>query len=266
MEEPIELNETSLCGVKIKITRTSRFEDILQSLTSDNTTGYRIYTVNMEFLYWARRNRRFLKVLNRGDTTVDSAWVKRLLALKYGWAPDQIAGSRFTPLLVEYACRNGLKILFVGGSRELHDALSRRINDLEKGWGCRLQAEYLDPGKVRLFPEKEDPEVQRVLEAVRAYRPGIVLVALGPPKQELLIDLLWEDMRRNGVVLAAGIGGSLKMLAGLEKPAPEWVSRLMLEWFYRLLQDPRRRVVKVYRSVVALGCAFFEALFHRLRG
>ncbi len=266
MEEPVELSETRLCGIAIKITRTSQFEDILNSLTNDNSTGYRIYTVNMEFLYWARRSKKFLEVLNRGATTVDSAWVRRLLSLKYGWAPDQIAGSRFTPLLVERACRNSIKVLFVGGSRELHDALSKRLRDLEKRWGCRLQAEYLDPGKVRLFPEEEDPEVQRVLEAVRVYRPDIVLVALGPPKQEILIDLLWEDMRENGVVMAAGIGGSLKMLAGLEKPAPEWVSRLLLEWFYRLLQDPRHRVVKVYRSVVALGCALLEALLYRLRG
>ncbi len=264
--EYVELDRTSLCGVTFKITRITQFNELLQTLASNSNTGYRIYTVNMEFLYWARRNRRFLEALNRGDTTVDSAWVRRLIALKYGWAPDQIAGSRFTPLVVEYACRNNLKILFVGGSRELHVALRRRILSMEKGWGCSLRAKYLDPGKVSLYPERGDPEVDRILEAVKDYRPSIVLVALGPPKQEILIDLLWEDMKRNGVVLVAGVGGSLKMLAGLEKPAPEWVSKLLLEWFYRLVQDPKRRLVKVYRSVVALGCALWEAIGYRVRG
>lgn len=264
--EYAELKRASLCGVAIKITRMTQFNELLQKLTSNGNTGYRIYTVNMEFLYWARRNKRFLEALNRGDTTVDSAWVRRLIALKYGWAPDQIAGSRFTPLVVEHACRNNLKILFVGGSRELHVALQRRILMMEKEWGCRLRAKYLNPGKVSLFPERGDPEVERILGAVKDYRPGVVLVALGPPKQEILIDLLWEDMRRYGVVFVAGVGGSLKMLAGLEKPAPEWVSKLMLEWFYRLVQDPRRRLVKVYRSVVALGCALLEAIGYRVRG
>ena len=89
-----------------------------------------------------------------------------------------------------------------------------------------------------------------VVEAVNAAQPDLLLVCLGAPKQEL-----W--MQRNqsilNVGLMAGLGGSLDVFAGTVKRAPKVFQRLGLEWFYRLLKEPRRigRMMKLPKFLFA---------------
>jgi N-acetylglucosaminyldiphosphoundecaprenol N-acetyl-beta-D-mannosaminyltransferase len=37
-----------------------------------------------------------------------------------------------------------------------------------------------------------------------------------------------------------GIGGALPVLIGQQRRAPVWMQKASLEWFYRLIQEPRR--------------------------
>ena len=67
--------------------------------------------------------------------------------------------------------------------------------------------------------------------------PDILFVALGGRAEELFIA------RHRGtwnVPVVIGVGGSLDVLAGLARRAPAWMRSLGLEWFYRLLREPRR--------------------------
>mgnify|MGYP003541944803 FL=1 len=40
--------------------------------------------------------------------------------------------------------------------------------------------------------------------------------------------------------LAIGVGGALPVMTGMQKRAPLWMQHAGLEWFYRLMQEPRR--------------------------
>ena len=44
--------------------------------------------------------------------------------------------------------------------------------------------------------------------------------------------------RVHGVM--CGVGAGFDFHAGTVRRAPEWIQRINLEWFYRLLQDPVR--------------------------
>jgi N-acetylglucosaminyldiphosphoundecaprenol N-acetyl-beta-D-mannosaminyltransferase len=81
------------------------------------------------------------------------------------------------------------------------------------------------------------PELEPILERIRCAAPHVVLVALGAPKQELFIDAARARVR--GAVML-GIGGSLDFVVGNVRRAPRWMSQHGLEWFYRLVQEPRR--------------------------
>jgi N-acetylglucosaminyldiphosphoundecaprenol N-acetyl-beta-D-mannosaminyltransferase len=78
----------------------------------------------------------------------------------------------------------------------------------------------------------EEHIVSRICES----KPNVLFVGLGSPKQELFIDKYWQRLNANIIV---GVGGSFKVLAGLEKPAPRW-SKYGLEWLYRSWQDPKK--------------------------
>jgi N-acetylglucosaminyldiphosphoundecaprenol N-acetyl-beta-D-mannosaminyltransferase len=71
----------------------------------------------------------------------------------------------------------------------------------------------------------------------RGAKPDLILVALGPPKQELWIHRSADAVRP---AVAFGIGAGLNFLTGKHKRAPRWMARAGLEWVFRLFQEPRR--------------------------
>jgi UDP-N-acetyl-D-mannosaminouronate:lipid I N-acetyl-D-mannosaminouronosyltransferase len=70
-----------------------------------------------------------------------------------------------------------------------------------------------------------------------ATQPQLVFVALGSPRQELLIESL-RTAYPAGFYL--GLGGSFDIYAGEKKRAPLWMQRCGLEWLYRFVKEPSR--------------------------
>ena len=68
-------------------------------------------------------------------------------------------------------------------------------------------------------------------------KPAFMLVALGVPKQELLIDEIREYSRKTVYV---GIGGSLDIYSGEKRRAPAVFRKSGFEWLYRMLREPKR--------------------------
>lgn len=67
-------------------------------------------------------------------------------------------------------------------------------------------------------------------------KPHFLFVGMGSPKQEMFITECSRLLRAN---ICLGVGGSFNVLAGLEKPAPNW-TKYGLEWLYRSILDPRK--------------------------
>lgn len=80
-------------------------------------------------------------------------------------------------------------------------------------------------------------EEDAIIEDIRAAQPAVLFVAMGIPKQEKWIK---RHMHRLGVPVCMGVGGSLDVVAGRVKRAPQWMQRCGLEWLYRTAIEPRR--------------------------
>lgn len=70
-----------------------------------------------------------------------------------------------------------------------------------------------------------------------AAQPDITVVALGCPKQEILMHR-WSKRGAGPVML--GLGAALDFMAGEVRRAPPVVSAAGLEWLHRLMGDPVR--------------------------
>ncbi len=64
-----------------------------------------------------------------------------------------------------------------------------------------------------------------------------MFVAITSPKKENFINQ-WQDQL--GVDFVMGVGGTFDVVAGKVKRAPKWMQETGLEWFYRIIQEPRR--------------------------
>ena len=78
---------------------------------------------------------------------------------------------------------------------------------------------------------------KEIIEKINASGADLLLVCLGAPKQEKWIDAHRDELN---VKLCIGAGGSLDVIAGTVKRAPDIFIKLNLEWFYRLCKQPSR--------------------------
>lgn len=82
---------------------------------------------------------------------------------------------------------------------------------------------------------KGDDE-QRLIDDIVAKKPDVVFVAMGSPKQELLM----ENMLKHHSAVYQGLGGSFDVYTGRMKRAPEWWIKHNLEGPYRVMTDPKK--------------------------
>jgi UDP-N-acetyl-D-mannosaminouronate:lipid I N-acetyl-D-mannosaminouronosyltransferase len=91
---------------------------------------------------------------------------------------------------------------------------------------------------------KSQTEKEELINDVCSLKPDFVFVAMGSPKQELLM----EEMYKLHPAVYQGLGGSFDVYTGLVNRAPRWWVNNNLEWAYRLIQQPLRikRQIKLF--------------------
>ena len=99
--------------------------------------------------------------------------------------------------------------------------------------------------------EKDPAENAKIIQMIHDYRPQILCVALGAPKQEYWIH---DHIIEIGVPVCIGVGASLDFVAGYQKRAPVLMRKIGLEWSWRLMQEPRR----MHRRYLLDGPSFFS--------
>ena len=95
-----------------------------------------------------------------------------------------------------------------------------------------------------------DDERKDLILDIAQKKPDIVFVAMGSPKQELLM----EEMYRHHPAVYQGLGGSFDVYTNKIKRAPKWWVKNNLEWAYRLVKQPSRikRQIHLIRFFVLL--------------
>ena len=83
---------------------------------------------------------------------------------------------------------------------------------------------------------KTEEEIEALITDIVKLKPDVVFVAMGSPKQELLM----ERIQKQHAAVYQGLGGSFDVYTGNVKRAPKWWVDNNLEWAYRLVKQPSR--------------------------
>jgi N-acetylglucosaminyldiphosphoundecaprenol N-acetyl-beta-D-mannosaminyltransferase len=135
--------------------------------------------------------------------------------------------------------RHPIRVFLLGAAPGVADRAARRV---ESTWpNVEVVGTYSPP----LGFEKDDYENRQILDRIAVAGPDVLIVGLGAPKQEL-----WVHKHRLHIeaTVAVCAGATIDFLAGEKKRAPVWMQRLGLEWFFRMLSDPRRLVRRYARD------------------
>lgn len=140
--------------------------------------------------------------------------------------PERVAGIDLFDNLLKLSLENGYPVFLLGATKEIvgktHDTLNERYPNL------------IIAGHHHGYFEGDENEVAKI---IRNSGARLLFVAITSPKKEILIDRWRSDI---GVDFVMGVGGTFDIIAGKTKRAPIWMQDYGLEWFYRVVQEPRR--------------------------
>jgi|SRR5680860_266314 len=198
-------------------------EQIRQAVEGQNQM--RIVTANPEMIYASTRNARLNKLINSADiVTADGigvVWAARRLG-----TPDleRVTGIDLVNALLPIAHAGKWRIFFLGGKPGVAEQAANQV--ALKNHGITWAATH------GYFSSEEEPEV---LGKIQHFRPDVLLVGLGAPRQEY-----WIAKHPGLAFVSMGVGGSFDALAGIVVRAPKRVQDLHVEWLYRLWKEPWR--------------------------
>ena len=89
-----------------------------------------------------------------------------------------------------------------------------------------------------------------IIEDIIDKKPDVLVVCLGAPKQEKWIS---KNCERLNVPISIGAGGSLDVLAGVVERAPVICQKLCIEWLYRALKEPKKRLPRIMKLPVFMA-------------
>ena len=98
-------------------------------------------------------------------------------------------------------------------------------------------------------------------ETIKELDADIIWVSLGFPKQELFIDQLCNEIKLKANIV--GVGAVFEWMSGEKRKAPEWMANLGLEWFLRLIQDPKRLYKRYFIDNSLFILYFLRQVFFR---
>jgi len=135
-----------------------------------------------------------------------------------------------TAPLMQSAIENEWRIFYVGSKPGVAERGASRLRQTYPGLRIRSTNGYF--GSDRLSAENHS-----IIKAIQDYKPNILMVGMGMPRQELWID---EHLAQISANVILPVGATIDYVAGIVPTPPRWSGRLCLEWAFRFAAEPKR--------------------------
>lgn len=252
-------------------------------LLTEKKTPSLIATVNMEFMDIVSRDHEFKRVLNERSSLnyIDGngiilgygllkAWIPEVRVIKQIYVvlqwflaylffpitiavyrkfiPTTVSGSDFIYDIARIAAKNNSRIFLLGYSKGLDPNVVEKVS-------LKLQTDIYNLRIVGVHSGTDSViEEAKIIDLIKKSEADILLVSFGSPKQEKWLD---RNLKKTGCKIGIGLGGTFDFIAGAQKRAPRWMRQLGLEWFYRLVLNPKRiiRQMALFRVAIRVLAA-----------
>lgn len=142
---------------------------------------------------------------------------------------DRVYGPTLTLHVLEKAGKQDLNVYLYGSTEETLAKFSAFIKENYPGVHlCGIHADRFRDAT----PGEDEADIKKINNAGA----HIVLVGRGCPRQEVWVA---DHLGKVNAAMMA-VGAAFDFHAGTVKQAPKWMQDHGLEWFYRLIKEPRR--------------------------
>ena len=188
---------------------------------------------NLHSLYLFHREPKFREFYRDADWTQIDGMSIVALARFYGYSvrrEQRVSYMEWMVPMMEVAARNGWRVFYLGSAPGIAETGAARLRQRYPALQIRTLHGYFDDSH-------RSEENTNVLKAILEFKPHLVMVGMGMPRQEYWIHENFASMCAN-VILSTG--ATMDYIAGVKYTPPRWACRIGLAWLFRLIAEPNR--------------------------
>jgi len=196
---------------------------------TEGSGGY-VCTPNVDHLVRAKRDIDFRNLM-RGARLRLTDGMGLIYGARLAGSPfrGRVTGRLLPEALVKRSAPETPPIALIGGRDDAPQVAAKRLEAL----GAKVVAAVSPPMGFEIGGSADAAAMAQLIEA----RPRILIVGMGAPKQEQWMARHQSDLPQTVML---GLGQTIDILGGRVQAAPHWMTRIGLEWAFRMLRDPRR--------------------------
>lgn len=239
------MQKENYLGVNVCCEKEETIFDNIDSIIKNKKPSF-IVAINPEKIMKAICDENLMKLLNSASIQIpDGIGIVIASRIKGGKIKKRITGIDLMEKIIKRASQKSYRVFLLGAKPGTADEAAKIL--YLKYPGLRIA------GVMDGYFKDDNEAVSKISDA----KPDILFVAMGSPKQEYWIT---KNMEKLKVPLCMGIGGSLDVISGNVKRAPEFMRKSGLEWLYRLFKEPWR-----YKRMAVLPLFLFKVIFKNKR-
>lgn len=225
-------------------------EEILQAVRAllEDNGQHIITTVNPEMLMHARIDAGFKLILQHASLSIcDGSGIEIMTRGKIHTYP----GVDLMQDICRIASSEQLRVYILGSKDS--ETLDTAVNNLSEEYlnlnivGMHTGPILTDTPQNTTLTEVSVGIQEKVLADIQQKKPHILFVGFGHSKQEKWIAQYLDQLP--SVKIAMGVGGAIDFIGKKVPRAPKYLQKIHLEWFWRLMHEPRR-IKRIFTAVV----------------
>lgn len=294
MAGKIDRKQAKILGIKLTSTSKAQVLRFVRARRPRRSPSvpFLVVTPNPEIVIRARKDRKLAEILNSADFALPDgiglAQAAKFLSLpapksklartfvllgqgaavglatffKKDWlfnSLNLIKGRELFLDLCQLANKKEWRVFFLGGEDGVADKAKQALKHNLKG----IEIEALDGPMLNLAANpvsRKDKRLEsQAVSAINKFKPHLLFVAFGAPKQEKWLAHWLPKLNVGGAMV---VGGAFDYLSGRASLPPAWIESLGLEWLWRLVKQPWR----LKRILIAFPIFPLKVFWFKLNG
>lgn len=200
------------------------------------------------------RKNKFLRVINSSNMNLpDGMPIALYLSIKYRKIIKRVSGPDLMINILQKLPNPNIPIFLLGSTCDVLNDLKIKLSNQ-----FGIKNIYIESPPFRELTEKENLEI---INKINKFNSKLIFVSFGCPKQEEWIYL--NKKKINGVLI--GVGAAFLFHSNKLKRSPKFIQAIGFEWFFRLVQEPRRLFFRYLISFISFLIFIIKDIFYELK-